>query len=149
VVWKDVNGAIIPVVRVGNESQPAFYGNLEFYDSASKAVWASPFFDQVGVQPTMTIQTAYALGGCTGTAYAFQPPGPRYSFTLSASAAGTYYVVPDNVAPQQVGLFSINNGSSCQSTALAGAWVVPVSSLTTVTIPASVPGTPPYHPEAI
>jgi hypothetical protein len=121
-------------------------------DSDSGVLWLLPQ-SPLDTTPAdlLQVEPYWTNADCTGTAYVpvSALPFPRVAFLIDGRAG--VFVVPD--APQVVnvvGLGSASAAGSCQVNAPAyTARAVAVSALVPVTAPAALPGTPPYHPEAL
>ncbi len=148
VVWKDSNGAIVPIVRVFGDplqNEPSYQYN--FVDSATGSAWLwDSYMNQV--TPTGGGTVYYNVSGCSGTPYILAGTPARFAVTVSGMTG--YYMMPDNVLPTEVGFLSSGSPSSCQPQGWS-TWAIPVSSLVklSITTPPSPPGVPPYHPEIL
>jgi hypothetical protein len=149
-IWKDSNGALVPVVRhvggFGGGNQP-FTAIYEVIDPPSTAVWTY----NPGGAPEMTAGGAYEgflQANCTGTPSVYYPPPARYAFKI-ATDPNNYYMIPDKAVETISAALSWQAvGSGCQNNAIGGIAVL-VSALVQVAKPNNPPGTPPYHPETL
>jgi hypothetical protein len=147
-VWKDALGALVPVVRfTGDPTHPPPVAVFDVLDPATGIVWSATPGSAIPVQAFGVATEGWTTSDCTGTSYVGTPPPPRYAFQLP-TAAGKYYVAPDNVLATQIGFLSLRSAPSqpCQPASLS-TFAIPTSTLVEVALPAALPGTPPYRPE--
>jgi hypothetical protein len=121
---------------------------LEVLDPGTSAIWLYQEESTTILAPTVSVSIGWVTTDCTGTAYVLGPPPPRYTFAATMKGNRQIYVRPDDVAVNQIGVISLDNGGGCAMGALP-AYGAPVSMMKTVTQPAAPPGSPPYHPEVL
>ncbi len=133
---------------LGDPTQNAATIYYEFVDPGTGAIWQwSAWKNQTEAEQAGFYN--YNVGGCTGTPYIMAQLPARYAVTVTEKP-GSYYMLPDNVLPTQIGILSEDNGGTCQPEAYT-TYAFPFSSLVplSVTAPPSPPGVPPYHPEIL
>jgi hypothetical protein len=155
VIWKDSTGAVMPVVRLlGDSPSGGWPYGFEIFDPSSKAVYGwlltSPVqgpFEALNAG-NAPCQEVWSTGNCTGTAYVATLPVQGYAFHLAQDPA-TWYKIPDGTQATQGAFASVGTGpGSCAGNG-GSSFLVPLSSLTTLTPPTAPPGVPPYHPGTV
>lgn len=146
VVWKDIAGAVMPVVVSGS----AEIGFL----TPDNVVWSTSggFRSPPSIVAWREIESVHYTGiNCTGTGHV-RPLPPRYAIQFSN---GTYWTANDNAAlATQVDILSSADGPPpsgvCNNPSLSYQLVaIPVTDFRQVSLPTSFPGSPPYHPEIV
>jgi hypothetical protein len=129
---------------------PLTGGNIERFevlDPDTSAIWLYEEGTTI-FEPTATVTVGWVTNNCTGTAYVFGLPPPRYAFAATMNGSRQLFVRPDGVQVTQIGVLSRDNGAGCQVGALT-AYAAPLSMMKTATQPPAPPGNPPYHPEVL
>lgn len=149
-MWKDANGAIVPIIGV-NFGSPG----LVFFADANGYIWANQFRDGPGVAlHNFTTSIYYATSDCSGTAYVPANP-PRVTFRLNGESV--IHAAAENVAPVTITVAAtgpVPPGSACQS---VGGVTFPIQAVpyastlpaTPLVVPTSLPGVQPVHPEFV